>query len=159
MASLYELKEAYANIQDLIEDGGDYEGVLSTISDEIETKAENYAIVMKNIQKDIDGIDKEIERLTQRKQTLANGAERMKRMLFEAMVETGKTKFKTPLFSFAIVKNGGKAPLILDEDKVPKKWMVASYRPNVNLIREALDSGKKLKFAELGERKESLRIK
>lgn len=160
MASLYELKESYQTIQDLIEEGGDYEAVLATINDEIEVKAENYAIVMKNMNGDIEAIDKEIERLSKRKQTLSNGVQRMKDMLFRAMVETGKTKFKTKLFSFAVVKNGGKAPLVYDDEKkVPKKYLIATYRPDTEKIREDLDAGKKLKWVSYGERKESLRIK
>ena len=160
MASLYELKESYQTIQDLIEEGGDYEAVLATINDEIETKAENYAIVMRNMDGDIDAIKKEIERLENRKRVLENGKNRMKDMLYQAMVETGKTKFKTKLFSFAIIRNGGKAPLVYDEDRpVPKKYLIAVYKPDTEKIREVLDAGKKLKWVSYGERKESLRIK
>lgn len=157
MASLYELKEAYAQIQELIEDGGDYEGVLATITDEIEVKAENYAIVMKNMEGDIAAIKKEIKRLKARQTVLENGIERMKKNLTEAMIETGKKKFKTAKFSFTIAA-GGMKPLILDE-KIPKKYMIVKTEPDKKQIREDLEAGKKLKFARFGERKESLRIR
>ena len=67
MASLYELKESYLVIQQAIEDGEELEPILASISEAIEVKAENYAKVMKNMDGDIEAIDKEIERLSQRK--------------------------------------------------------------------------------------------
>lgn len=160
MASLYDLKDAYIQIQDMIENGDEgLEDLLKTINDEIEVKAENYAKVMNNMQGNIDAIDKEIERLNNRKQTLKNGIERMKQALYMNMKETGKEKFKTELFTFTIAKNGGKQPMVIQEELVPKEYQVATYSPNKELIREKLEQGEELPFARLEERGEALRIK
>ena len=77
------------------------------------------------------------------------------------MKATGKTKFKTDLFSFGIQKNGGIAPLIIDSDE----WMQedefrkVKYEPDNKAIREYLGSGASLPWARIGERGERLVIK
>lgn len=162
MASLYELTDSYIQLQQVIEDGNDenLEAILKTINDEIEIKAENYAKVMRNMDGDIAAIDSEIERLQNKKRVLQNGIDRMKQSLYNSMKEIGKEKFKTELFSFTIAKNGGKTPVVIeDEGQVPMEYQVVSYSVDKNKIREELESGKELSFAKLGQRGESLRIK
>ena len=162
MASLYELTDSYVQLQQVIEDGNDenLEAILKTINDEIEIKAENYAKVMRNMDGDIAAIDSEIERLQNKKKVLQNGIDRMKQSLYNSMKEIGKEKFKTELFSFTIAKNGGKTPVVIeDEGQVPMEYQVASYSVDKNKIREELESGKELSFAKLGQKGESLRIR
>ena len=160
MANLYQLTESYLMVQQAIEEGEDLDLILESINEAIEDKADNYAKVMKNMDADCKAIESEIERLTERKKILQNGITRMKESLFTNMKAVNKEKFKTELFSFAIVTNGGKAPLIIkDEDHVPKKYLKAVYSIDKEKIRESLDKGMRLKFAEYGERGESLRIR
>ena len=88
--------------------------------------------------------------------------ERMKEHLQAAMEATGKTKFKTKLFSFGIQKNGGKAPLILDTEDyehLPEGMRKITYEPDNTAIREYLEAGNTLEWAHIGERGYSLRIK
>ena len=75
------------------------------------------------------------------------------------MIETGKTKFKTSKFSFGIQKNGGLAPLWVDEDysNIPQKYL--KVEPDNIKIRQALDTGENIMFAHYEERGESLRIR
>ena len=75
------------------------------------------------------------------------------------MIETGKTKFKTSKFSFGIQKNGGLAPLWVDEDysNIPQKYL--KVEPDNIKIRQALDIGENIMFAHYEERGESLRIR
>lgn len=77
---------------------------------------------------------------------------------------TGKTKFKTDLFSFNIAKNGGKAPLVINEEykdagKLPERFQKMEIKADTDAIREALDAGEQLEFAAYGERGKSLRIR
>ena len=73
------------------------------------------------------------------------------------MILCNRKKFKTDLYSFAICKNGGAAPLEVDETAVTDDYM--KKIPDTAKIREALTAGKTLPFAELKERGEHLRIK
>lgn len=105
-----------ANDQDL-----DPEMIADTLEGldmEIEQKAEGYAKVIRSIEGDVDLLDSEIKRLQGKKKTLENNIDAMKRSLEQAMIITGKKKFKTALFGFNIQPNP-KSLNILDESKVP----------------------------------------
>ena len=69
----------------------------------------------------------------------------------------------TARYRLSLAKNGGKAPLILDETvpvtQLPERFQKVSIDPDTTAIRDALERGEKLGFAQLGERGTSLRIK
>jgi len=75
----------------------------------------------------------------------------------------GLKTIETPRYKLQLAKNGGKAPLILDESvpvaKLPERFQKVSIDPNTMAIREALERGESLEFAMLGERATSMRIK
>ena len=66
-------------------------------------------------------------------------------------------------FTWQIQKNGGKAPLIIDESVpaigLPKEYQSWDVKVNKDAIRKALEEGKELSFAHIGERGESIRLK
>lgn len=161
MSTLYELTGEYLQLCDMLSDEEENNQVildtLEAIDGELEDKADNYAKLVKNLEADAKAIKTEIERLTQRKQSLEKRADMIKQTLENSMRATGKTKFKTLLFSFNISKNGGKAPLLLTGE-VPEEYRKPG-EPDSQRIREALETGEKLNFAAIGERGESLRIK
>ena len=70
---------------------------------------------------------------------------------------------QTNRYKLSVAKNGGKAPLILDESvpvtQLPEQFQRVSIDPDTAAIREALERGEKLGFAQLAERGTSLRIK
>lgn len=159
--NLYELKEAYLNIQQLIEDGGDYEEVMATINDALEDKADGYARVIKNMEGDIEAFKAEEKRLADKRRTLENAIDRLKQNLFSAMKETGKEKFKTDLFTFAIQKNGGALPVIVDvsTDNLPDDLVQITEKPDLKAIAKYIEETGDISYAHFGERGESLRIK
>lgn len=155
---LYEISDKYQEILNGDPETGEInEDALNAISDSLEEKADNYAKFIANIDSDIEAIDTEIKRLQNRKKTAENKEKALKQNLMFNMTKMGKKKLKTKLFSFTIAA-GGKAPLVFTGD-VPDEYMVATYKPDNDRIRKALDDGKKLDFVEIGQRKESLRIK
>ena len=70
---------------------------------------------------------------------------------------------ETARYKLSLAKNGGKQPLILDESipvsQLPEQFQKVSIDPDTTAIREALERGEKLEFAQLGERGTSIRIK
>ena len=123
MSSLYDITSAYLQISEMMEDPDLDPQVLAdtmeAIDGELEVKAENYGKVLRNLEGDIEALKSEEERLKKRRQTLENNAKRLKLELQGAMEVTGKTKFKTDLFSFSIRKN---APaVVIDADELVKK--------------------------------------
>lgn len=161
MPSLYDLSAAYQEIQDYIARGEGFEGILQTLDDELEKKADSYAKVMRNNEAMIEAIKEEKKRLNERQKNLENGNNRLKSVLFDAMKETGKTKFKTDLFSFGIQKNGGNAPIVVDVETslLPDDLVKIEEAPDLEAIRKYIEETGDVTYAHIGERGESLRIK
>ena len=165
MSSIYELTQDYLQILSMLEDPElnpqTLADTMEGIEGEFEIKAENYAKVMKNLEGDILAIKTEIDRLTAKKKALENNIKNMKSTLQTAMETTGKTKFKTELFSFNIQKS---APsVVIDEqyiENIPDKYL--KYKdPEIDkiAIKDAIQKGEDLGGIAHLEIKNSLRIK
>lgn len=161
MATIYELKESYMVIQQAIEAGEDLEPILETLDAAIEEKADGYASIIANLTSDIEGLKAEEKRLNERRKSYEKSIERLKANLFDCMNTTGKTKFKTNLFSFAIQKNGGTPPLIMkvDTSELPDNLVIIEEKPDKKAIIEYIKKTGDVTFAEIGESGYSLRIK
>lgn len=163
MANLYELTKEWQSVFDMLLDPEiPEEAIFDTIEMieiDMDAKADNYAKIIRSVDGDIGKIDAEIKRLQERKLSFANRRDWLKKCLENMMRATGRTKFKTALFSFNIQKNGGVLPLVFDSDKpVPEQWRKPG-EADTGKIREYLQGGGTLDFATLGERGESLRIR
>lgn len=164
--NLYQLSGAYLEILSMFEDEETDQQMLvdtlESLEGAIEEKAENYAKIIKSLECNVDAIKKEVQRLDNRKKALESNIELLKNNLENAMKVTGKTKFKTELFSFNIAKNGGLAPLVIDApiEEIPIEFFKERTERDLNskLIRDCLDNGL-IDFAHYEERGESLRIK
>ena len=146
MSNLYELTSNYETVLNMLYDEDiDEQMILDTlegIEGEIEDKADGYAKIIRELEAMRDAKTEEMHRQQDGAKRLDNKIKLLKQNLFNAMKQTGKTKFATNLFTFNIAKNGGKQALT-DTDK----------------IRQALENGENLPFAHLEPRGESLRIK
>ncbi len=160
--NLYELTAVYQRLQDQIESGEDYDGILEVIGDEIETKADGYARVIRNMEAEAAAFKAEEKRLAEKRKVCENAVTRLKQNLFDSMKATGKEKFKTDLFSFAIQKNGGKIPVIVDvkdTSELPDELVKITEAPDLEAIAKYIEKTGDLTYAHFGERGESLRIK
>ena len=163
MSNLYELTADWEQVFSMLEDPDIPEDAIWDSIEGIEAvmdvKAESMAKILKTMDGDVAKIDAEINRLQERKKSMKNRQNWFKSALENMMRTTGRLKFKTPLFSFHIQKNGGSAPVILDPSvQVPAEWLKPGD-PDTKKIREYLESGGVLGFASLGSRGESLRIR
>jgi len=163
MSTLYELKSEWMTLLDMLEEGADpevIEATLEGIDAEIEIKADNYARIIRQLEADVAALKSEIERMTERKKSLENNISRLKANLQDAMIVTGKEKFKTDLFSFGIQNNPPKV-VIDDYAKIPVEYLIAQ-EPKVDnkAIKDFLSTtdDKRSFFAHL-EQGKSLRIK
>ena len=165
MRALYEIAAEYQLLTDLLDDpeadGESITAAWNNISGELETKADNYAKIIRDLESRLEGIKAEQQRLTNRKQQIEKNIEWLKTTLYSVMKETGKTKFKTDLFNFGIQKNGGALPVIVDEeiDKLPENMIIVSKKPDLKAIGDYIKETGDITFAHFGERGESLRIK
>lgn len=165
MSNLYELTQDYLQISSMMEDPElDPQALLDTmeaVEGALEIKAENYAKVIRNLEGDIAAIKNEVERLSAKRKTLENNIKFMKSALQMSMEVTGKTKFKTELFSFNIQKN---APAVVmdveDINDVPEEYL--KYKdPEIDraAIKEAINNGADLSGIAHLEQGQSLRIR
>ena len=163
MSTLYELTGQYLELLEMLEeDDGTEEQVirdtLEGIDGELEIKADNYAKIIRELSEEAKKFETEKKRLEARQAMLENRVKMLKDNLFRTMKETGKTKFKTDLFSFGIQRTGGVQPMeIIPDIPVPAEY--CRMEPDSTKIREALAAGKNLPFAQLLERGEHLRIR
>lgn len=115
MNSLYDLSNDYAWLLSLLYDEDADEqtliDTLDSIEGAIDDKAENYAKIIKDLEKSAENMGEEITRLRARQQAVKNRAEWLKGNLYSAMKAVGKTKIKGDIFTVSIQKNGGAAPL------------------------------------------------
>ena len=165
--TLYELNVQMQEILDMAESGEfDEELIANTlegVEGEIEIKLDSYGVIIIELQADIEKIDQEIKRLTTKKKTISNSIDYLKKMVMQTMGTLNTRKVKGDKFTWTIAKNGGKAPLIIDESvpaiSLPEEYQLWDVKPNKEVIRQDLEAGKELPYARLGERGESLRLK
>ena len=160
--NIYELTAEYMALQEAFEQDDDTVAALLADTDKaIENKADGYAKVIKNFEADIEGLKSEIRRLSDKKVVLENAIQRLKDTLKQAMVITGKTKFKTQLFSFGIQKNGGALPiyLIVPEEQIPDEFMKITRTPDKKAMADYIMETGDVTLFNFGERGESLRIR
>ena len=162
MSTLYELTAEYQSLLELAEDPeSDPQAIADTFEGlefELESKAEDYAKVIRMLEYDAAACDAESKRLRNKKLSIESNIKRMKAALQSAMVATGKTKFKTKLFSFGIRKSP--ASVVIDDPKMVPPEFLIPQEPQVDkrAIKDALKEGTELGFAHL-EQVESLSIK
>ena len=127
MSTLFELTDEYMQLLDMLDDPEVDEQTLKdtmeAIGGEIEDKADGYAKVIADITATVDGLKTQIDRLTERKRAIENNIKRMKQVLQNAMKATGKTTFKTELFSFNIQKNPPSVEIATDV-RLPDKYLI-----------------------------------
>lgn len=164
MSTLYELELDYMKLLEMAEDPEIDAEVLSDtlegIEGEIEIKAENYAKVIKELEGQVAVIEAEAKRLSAKKTAIENNISTIKQRLEDAMKTTGKTKFKTELFSFNIQKNPPSVKVNEDMMKdIPLEYLVFP-EPKVDKkkVLSEIKEGKEFEWAELTQ-SESLRIR
>ena len=165
MSNIYELTQDFLTIQEMMEDPEldpqTLADTMEAVEGELEIKAESYAKIMKNLDGDVEALENEIRRLTSRKKAIEENIKRMKVALQGMMEITGKTKFKTDLFSFGIQKNAPSVVIdVEDIYDIPEDYL--KYKaPEVNkvAIKEAIQKGENLEGIAHLEIKNSLRIR
>lgn len=167
--TLYELTDEYLQLQELLESGEEDEQIvkdsLESVEFDLEEKADNYAKIIRNFESQIETLKAEEKRLKDRRQICEKAIKRLKDNLQNSMIQTGKRKIKTDLFSFTVAKNGGALPVIVDveTEDLPDECVIITEKPDLKALAALLEDPENKdhysKFAHFGERGESLRIK
>lgn len=87
--------------------------------------------------------------------------ERLKERLKWFFETEGIDRLETDRFKFSLATNGGKAPLKVYElpENLPDEFQKVNVAPDNERIRAALEAGRKLPWAEIGERGRHIRLR
>ena len=161
MAKLYKLTQNYNNLLELV-DNPDVptemlEESLNSIDDEIDTKAENIAKVIKSIESDIAGLKGEEKRLADRRKSLEGRIDNLKEYVEGSMRAVGKEKIRGKVFTLGIQKNAPSVDII-DKDVIPEQYFITKKELSKKDILVALKKGEEVPGAAV-KQTESLRIR
>lgn len=162
MATLFELTTEYKNLLDKLEDVDASEEVIKDtidstgINDDIESKFEGYAMVIRELMAEEEKVQKVVAMLNKKKKTYQNSIVRLKSSLMDSMKMLGKEKVKTTLFNVSI--NHSPFVDIVDIDMIPENLIKVEVKPDKNQIKSLINSGKEVPGAEIGKR-ESLTVR
>lgn len=128
-------------------------------------KIENVAKWIKNLRSDVAALKSEEESFRVRRQSAENRVKDLTHYLEYALAgQPFEAADKS--VSVKTVKNGGKAPIVFDEDaefidpnSIPEQFRKVSVDLDMTAIRDALEAGEILDFAHIGERGSHLVIK
>ncbi len=161
MAKLYELTQNYNNLLELIDNPEVpvemLKESLDNIGDEINTKLENVAKVIKSIEVDAKGLKEEEKRLADRRKSLENRIVNLKEYAENSMRATGIKKIKGKVFTLGIQKNASSVE-ITEEESIPEEYFAIEKKLVKKDLLAALKEGKEVPGANI-KQTESLRIR
>ena len=151
MATLYELTGQFLEIYNMDIDDETKLDTLEAIdwTTDYENKVEGYVKVIKSLEADIEARKNEKKRLDGLNKSDQTKIDNLKAALSTSMTETGQTRVDTTLFKVGFRKSEA---VVVDEEKLPKKYQIVSYKPDKKTLKELLKSGKHIKGAAIEER-------
>lgn len=163
--SLYVLTGEYLALSNkLLESDLDEQTIADTLegaAGELEEKATNVACFIRNIEASAEAIKQAEKQMADRRKSLENKAESIKRYLKDNMIRSGITKIESPYFALTIKKNPPSV-VIDDPAAIPSDYMVTPPAPppspDKKLIAQAIKDGYTVAGAHL-EQAERLEIK
>lgn len=146
--SLYQIQEDYLELASLLEESGgeltdDLEERLVINQEELNQKAENYALLIRQIEGKVSVIKAEMDRLKVLMTSKQNTATRLKDNIKKAMDMYDVKSIEGNLVKLTL-RNNAESVVISDDAKIPKKFIVktVSESPDKKAIKEYLKGGK-----------------
>lgn len=165
MTSLYIIAKEYQAMVERLENSElDAQTIADTIegaSGELEVKATNVAMYIRNLEASADAIKQAEKAMAERRKAIESKAESIKRYLFDNMKRVGVTKIESPYFALTIKKNPPKL-VIDDAGLIPGELYIyppaPEPYPDNERIKNMLKNGETVEGAHL-EQGERLEIK
>ena len=123
---LYELTDAYAGLAALMdeceseEEAAQLWAQMDEVGASIAEKADNYARYLRNMQSEVDGLEKEITRLQKRKRSAENRIEQLREHMRFAMGVAGATEIRTALGKWTVRKNAPRVEVLNESEVAPE---------------------------------------
>ena len=165
MTALYEISKQYQELAALAESGDEdlaiaVRDTMEGIEGEFQEKGKALAMVTLNMDGDLDAIQAQIDRLSERKRILQNRKDSLKEYLRTNMEAAGISKITHPLFTITLGK--GKPIVVIDEEsQIPDEYMntKVTSTPAKAEIAKAIKEGKEVPGAHSEIGKSSISIK
>lgn len=165
--TLYEITGEAAKLQAAFDAAETDEEALAALNaydgtiDDLNKKAEGYAKLLRNWDAEAKALKEEEKRLAARRKARENGIAWMKDYLKNSMEFLGIKNLTAGIFKLAIQKNGGRPPLVIeDESKIPDEYWDITRAVNKSRLYEAVAvDGLIVDGVSIGEQGESLRIR
>lgn len=162
--SLYSIQNEYLQLANrIIEAGGEVdeelEAALAVNKENLQEKAVQYTLIIKDQENDVAALDKEITRLTALKSSREKGNEKLKDIITKAMTLYGVSEIRGENFKLSFRKSTQLK--ITNQDEVPKYFFekIPATTKLINAdVKKALTNGELVPGAELVE-KQNLQIK
>lgn len=163
--SLYVIANEYhAMVERLMDSELDEQTIKDTLegaSGELEVKATNVAMFIRNLESSAEQIKLAEKAMAERRKALENKADSVKRYLFDNMKRVGVTKIESPYFALTIKKNP--PSVIIDDESLIDDGFKRMPEPlplivDKALIKQAIENGLTVEGAHI-EQKERLEIK
>ncbi|MGA0608873.1 siphovirus Gp157 family protein [Caldimonas sp. KR1-144] len=156
MTALYVLAQEYraaaASLADLDLDEQTLADTLESLSGDLEVKAVNTAMVVRNMQSLAASIKEAEASMAARRKALEARAERLTAYLLQNMQATGITKIESPHFALT-VKNNPASVVINEPGLIPAEFMRQPEppppAPDKTAIKEAIKAGKEVPGAHM----------
>ena len=167
--TLFDISTDLEKLNELLDDCGDdtqQQELLSQwfeqLGEERDRKLDNYAALMAEMSSRAAARKGEARRLQELAQSDENRVKLLKERLKWFFTTHQLKQLETARYKLSLSNNGGKRPLVLDDSipvtQLPQQFQRLNVEPDTQAIREALEAGHHLPFAQLGERGQSLRI-
>lgn len=161
--SIYQIQNEFLLIQNqLIEQDGEYTedqiNALAINETDLENKTVGYCFVIKDYEDDVNAIDNEMKRLTQKKKVLNNAIDTLKSTILNAMNLYGKDEIKTAIVKVSF--RNSESVEITNESQLDACFIVTKTvtSPDKKAIKDAIKSGEVVTGATISYNK-NLQIK
>lgn len=130
------------------------------LTEERDVKLDNYAALIRELEARAEARREEARRLTDRARRDEDQAKYLKNRLILFFQQHGMKSVETRRYRLTVARSGGRAPVVVhaEAEELPESFQRWKVSADLDAIREALERGETLTFAELGERGHYLRI-
>ena len=154
--ALYTIADQYLidlqKLQDLEIDEQTFADTLEGLSGELELKATNIAMFVKNLEASAEAIKAAEKTMADRRKAIENKADRIRQYLLDNMLRTNITKIESPHFVLSIRKNPP-AVDVVNLQMIPSQYFDVPEPPsptlNKNRLKEDLKLGIEIDGARL----------
>ena len=146
--TLYNIADQYLvdlqKLQEMEIDEQTFADTLEGLSGELELKATNVAMFVRNLEASAEAIKAAEKQMAERRKVLESKADRIRQYLLDNMTRTGITKIECPYFVLSVRKNPP-AVEVLNQDMIPDEYFDIPEPPaptlNKNRLKEDLKAG------------------